>query len=148
MTPTKNTTTTKARATRRASCRCCGVALDESNTYRTVGMPICRSCFNRRPRNPIERLVQRSRGRARRLGLPHTVKATDLKLPTHCSVTGLPLLHGRGICSDNSPALVRFVPERGWVPDNVAIVSHRGSVLHMIETRKQRKATARALKVA
>jgi hypothetical protein len=74
-------------------------------------------------------LVQKARQRARALGVPCTITAEDVVIPSHCPVLGIPLVLGNERSLAGSPSLDRLVPEWGYTPGNVVVVSHRANML-------------------
>lgn len=80
-------------------------------------------------RNHIALLLSAARNRAKTRGLPFTLTAADIMVPDVCPVFGTPLkrnLKGSGHTAD-SPSLDRLVPELGYVPGNVRIISLRAN---------------------
>lgn len=74
-------------------------------------------------------MVQNAKQRAKAAGVPCTIKAVDIIIPTHCPVLGIPLarrLGKKGGC-DASPSLDRIVPSLGYVPGNIVVVSRRAN---------------------
>lgn len=72
-----------------------------------------------------------ARSRAGAHGVPFTLKLEDVPpVPESCPVLGIPLKRNskRGP-SDSSPSLDRIVPERGYTPDNVRIISNKANRL-------------------
>ena len=62
--------------------------------------------------------------RARKRGIPFTITADDISIPSHCPVLGLPLEQGAG---DRAPSLDRIKPSLGYVPGNVIVISSRAN---------------------
>lgn len=79
--------------------------------------------------NPEKSLLLSSRTRARRKELPFNLTLDDIIIPTACPILGIPLSTIRGKRTDNTPSLDRKVPEKGYVKDNIAIVSWRANRL-------------------
>lgn len=72
--------------------------------------------------------------RAKRLGVPFDLTAEQLKnlleSTTTCPVFGIPLVvSASGQKQYNSPSLDRVKPERGYVYDNLAVISWRANDL-------------------
>lgn len=76
-------------------------------------------------------MLQNARVRARKAGVPFTLSVTDIEIPTHCPVLGIPLFQsiGQRGGSDYSPSLDRVVPDWGYVPGNVIVISNRANRL-------------------
>jgi hypothetical protein len=75
-----------------------------------------------------QRMLDKARERAKKQGVPCTLVLADIKIPTHCPALGILLTASRGKqWTDNSPSLDRIVPERGYVPGNVVVISMRAN---------------------
>jgi hypothetical protein len=76
-------------------------------------------------------LVARARRRAEEKGVAFTITKHDIELVTHCPVFGIELDYSAGtkggVRKDNSPSLDRIVPEKGYVPGNVRVISTRAN---------------------
>ena len=71
---------------------------------------------------------ERSKRRARKKGFEHTIDYTDIHVPTHCPLLGIPLFRsiGKGAC-DNSPSLDRIDSSKGYTPDNIRVISNKAN---------------------
>lgn len=79
---------------------------------------------------PIERkLLYQAKHRARKDGVPFALALSDIVIPTHCPVLGIPLSCGNGTATYGSPTLDRFHPALGYVPGNVTVISFRANTL-------------------
>ncbi|HWL80116.1 MAG TPA: hypothetical protein VNR89_04125 [Roseomonas sp.] len=77
-------------------------------------------------KDTIGELLDAARKRAKRKGLPCTLRRPDIPpIPARCPVLGIPLTRGIGVLTDNSPSLDRIIAALGYVPGNVRWVSHR-----------------------
>jgi hypothetical protein len=78
-------------------------------------------------------MVRNARARARSKNLPFNLTRQDIVIPTVCPVFGFELDRRRGLGytrkNGRSPSLDRIVPEHGYVPGNVVVVSHRANSL-------------------
>lgn len=70
-----------------------------------------------------------ARSRAKEKGLPFDIKPEDIVVPVLCPVLGIPLQPGVGIRFANSPSLDEFVLGRGYVKDNIRVISWRANRL-------------------
>ena len=51
-------------------------------------------------------------------------------LPARCPVLGIPIYKGEnGRMTDNSPSLDRIVPELGYIPSNVVVISYKANAI-------------------
>lgn len=87
----------------------------------------CRDCTNayaraRRPKTIAKHLVWSSRARAKERNIPHTITDADVIVPEVCPALGIPLKN-EGSQADNSPSLDRVIPQLGYVPGNVVVIS-------------------------
>jgi hypothetical protein len=75
----------------------------------------------------------RIRSKCTKLDIPFDLDRSDLVIPTHCPVLGIPLVFGnvdKGYshhASEGSPSIDRIDPEGGYVKGNVVIVSWRAN---------------------
>jgi len=60
-------------------------------------------------------------------GIPFTITLGDILLPARCPVLGCVLEFGQGRATDFSPSLDRVIPEMGYVPGNVLVISNRAN---------------------
>jgi hypothetical protein len=81
-----------------------------------------------RKKHPAMQLVASAKFRAKRDGIPFDIEKSDIVIPSHCPIFGIPLVfkEGKGP-SDNSPTLDRVHPNKGYVKDNVRVISHRAN---------------------
>jgi hypothetical protein len=70
--------------------------------------------------------------RAKRTNTPFNIEPSDIVVPTHCPILGIPLRvrvgQGKGY-HDNSPSLDRINPRLGYVKGNVRVISNRANLL-------------------
>jgi hypothetical protein len=80
-------------------------------------------------KNPERCMISDAKKRSKKRSVPLTITYKDIKIPEICPVLGIPLkrnLNG-GKPSDNSPALDAVIPQKGYIPGNIAVISHRGN---------------------
>lgn len=77
--------------------------------------------------NPCYYLWNNAKRRSSELNLPFDLDLSDLIIPSTCPLLGIPIIKGYGEYSDNSPTLDRIIPERGYVKDNIWIISMRAN---------------------
>lgn len=78
-----------------------------------------------------QKMRKAAKGRATRKGLEFDISAADIMIPKCCPVLGIPLRTSRGIGKHtaNSPSLDRIDPTRGYVKDNIWVISMRANTL-------------------
>ena len=110
-------------------CTKCGTIFN--NRSKTV--TLCNSCNSQRVKeqSPEVRMHRRAKARATRSKLEFTLDKTDIKIPTHCPVLGIPLCVHKGTSGgkDNSPALDRVDNSKGYVKGNVVVISHLANMM-------------------
>lgn len=79
-------------------------------------------------RDPVllkrRRMLNDSKRRAFKKGLPHNLVLDDIPAPTHCPALGIELDWASRISAgDNSPSLDRVVNDLGYVKGNVQVIS-------------------------
>lgn len=117
--------------TRKSSCKQCNAAYMR-HYLRT-----------RRSSSPAFALWERARCRARKQGLRFELAEASITVPSMCPVLGIPIRVG-GPRSPSSPSLDRIRPARGYVPENVRVISDRANRLKGDRTRLQLQHRARS----
>ena len=102
--------------TKRDQCRQCNAAYMRAYLRR------------RRHELPGRSLWDRARKRAKDRGVPFAIAKNSITVPRTCPALGLAIKF-RGRRSACSPSLDRIVPERGYVPGNVRVISDRANRL-------------------
>lgn len=69
-------------------------------------------------------MLSGARSRAKKRGIPFSLKPDDISLPETCPVLHVPLGTGE---RDNAPSLDRIKPAAGYVPGNVIVISQRAN---------------------
>lgn len=77
--------------------------------------------------NPERELFNKARRRAARYGIPFEITLADIRIPAECPALGIRLQTNDGVARDNSPTLDRIIPEKGYVPGNVMVLSHKAN---------------------
>lgn len=96
----------------------------------------CRDCNSYSARQswhgkpPERQILAAAKARADRHGLPFDITEADLAIPAQCPVLGIPLGKGpEGRAHAGSPSVDRIIPERGYVRDNVRVISFRANTI-------------------
>lgn len=76
-----------------------------------------------RDSDPGYNMFANARNRAKRDGLPFTITREDIVIPEFCPALGVKLEAGSKLHQPNSPSLDKIVPEKGYVPGNIVVVS-------------------------
>jgi hypothetical protein len=82
-------------------------------------------------KNPGRLLLYNAKQRAKDEGVPFALTMADITIPEICPVLGIPLVTSTGKPGpiDSSPTLDKFIPELGYIPGNVAVISWRANRL-------------------
>lgn len=96
----------------------------ENPEYRQHRKSLNRDYIKADPRRP---LYYGARKRAKAKGLEFSLELEDIVVPELCPVLGIKLVAGEGTLVDSSPSLDRLVPELGYVPGNVAVISYKAN---------------------
>lgn len=97
---------------------------------------------------PERFLVYAARARAKKLKLPCTITEADIVIPERCPWLNIPLKKNNGKVSATSPTIDRLIPERGYVPGNVIVISHRANSIKNAATLDELKMIAAGLETA
>jgi hypothetical protein len=76
---------------------------------------------------PEIHIFRGAKKRAKEKGLPFLIEQSDILVPDFCPILGIPLAVADGKFNDNSPTLDRLIPELGYVPGNIAVISNRAN---------------------
>jgi len=91
-------------------------------------------------------MVYAARNRARMGGLECTITVDDIVIPETCPVLGIPLFAriGAGRSNrdqvENSPSLDRIDNGKGYIPNNIAVISMRANMIKNNATLAELKA--------
>lgn len=112
-------------------CRTCGGVSVKLNQAGYMGN-ICHACAAANMKkflieNPAIYMVNSAKARAKKAGIPFAIKAADITVPEYCPILGMKLARGKIGDRENSPSLDRLIPELGYVPGNVAVISFRAN---------------------
>ena len=119
------------------SLRICAVCHRPSEHYEKK-RGVCRWCRSNQTalyhqQRPVYySMLASAKARAKRAGVPFALSLSDFPntLPTRCPVLGIPIYKGEnGRMTDNSPSLDRIVPELGYIPSNVVVISYKANAI-------------------
>lgn len=79
--------------------------------------------------NPMIQSLRNARVRANKKGLPFEISTKDLKIPEYYPVLGIKLEVSDGWPKYSSPSLDRIDPSKGYIKDNVRVISSRANSL-------------------
>ncbi len=84
--------------------------------------------------------------RAKKGGFPCTITIDDILLPTHCPLLGIQLT-ARSTINDKNAAysLDKIIPELGYVPGNVTVMSFKANAMKQDATPEQLLFFAKAI---
>ena len=82
-------------------------------------------------------MLSNSRVRAKKAGLPHTISLEDIIVPEFCPILRIPLQVGTQKQKQNSPSLDRIIPNLGYVPGNVQVISYLANTMKSYATPEQ-----------
>ncbi len=72
-------------------------------------------------------LYRSAKQRAKKYGVPFTLKHSDVVVPEFCPVLGIKLKNQRGKMCESSPTIDRLYPEKGYTKENICIMSNRAN---------------------
>ena len=88
---------------------------------------------------PARYLLKLARQRAEKLGVPFRITEEHIQIPRVCPALGIPLMPHSKTNGPYSPTVDRLIPELGYIPGNVHVISSKAncakSNLTLKETR-------------
>jgi hypothetical protein len=105
-----------------------------------------RGNWQTRENNPAKHLFNSARGRAIKRGLTFNIEVSDIVIPTHCPVLGLPLYRTRRAITPNTPSLDRLENSKGYIKGNVWVISARANAIKRDASLEELQALVRAIK--
>lgn len=72
-------------------------------------------------------MLASARQSSKRYGRECSIAVTDIVIPEFCPLLSIPLFVNGAKVGDNSPTLDRKDSTRGYVPENVWVISHRAN---------------------
>lgn len=78
-------------------------------------------------------------GRAREKKMECTITVNDIIIPAICPVLGIPIFQSEKRHGPNSPSLDRVDPNKGYIPDNIRVISWRANALKKDATLDEMK---------
>lgn len=77
--------------------------------------------------NPERGLLRLAKQRCKKSRVACTITQKDILIPEFCPILSVKLEFGDMATRDNSPSLDRIIPELGYIPGNVAVISFRAN---------------------
>lgn len=75
-------------------------------------------------------LLRELKYRASQKNVPFELSVEDIVIPDVCPVFGIPLQRNKGgKPSKNSPSVDRIIPEKGYVKDNIQVISNKANMM-------------------
>ena len=86
-------------------------------------------CAECRIRKSKSNILSHAKHRAKKKGIPFDITWDDINWVDVCPILGIPLVFNRGQIKENSYSLDRLIPEKGYVPGNVHIISYKANTI-------------------
>jgi hypothetical protein len=97
--------------------------------------------------SPIATMFINAKRRAKVKGIPFTITISDIILPKYCPVfPWIKIKRGLTGPIHTSPSLDRVIPELGYIPGNVFVISHKANTIKSFGTLKEHLAIAEYIK--
>jgi len=88
-------------------------------------------------------MLSSSKHRAKKFGLLFSITKKDIIIPKSCPVFSIQLHVHTGKKQDDSPSLDKIDPSKGYVPNNICVISNKANRLKNKMTLEEIKALAR-----
>jgi hypothetical protein len=97
-------------------------------------------------KNPVKALLRGVRENARKKGIEYALVPSDIIVPDTCPILGIPLFKSGGRQTNNSPSVDRLDPSKGYVKDNVWVISWRANSIKKDATLEELEKIVSALR--
>ena len=75
-------------------------------------------------------LLQSAKRRAKKANIPFSITEAELFVPKICPVLGIPIFVSEsGNMGPNSPTIDKIIPEKGYIKNNVVIISAKANTI-------------------
>lgn len=74
-------------------------------------------------------MLKNAKKRARLYNIPCTITIEDIVMPEVCPITKQKFERGHNTALPASPSLDKIIPELGYVPGNIAVISHKANAM-------------------
>lgn len=79
--------------------------------------------------NVKKKMLSSAKTRAKKKNVPFDLTEEDIFVPEFCPVLGIPLKVSDKCSTSNSPSLDRIIPEKGYVKNNIVVISHKANTI-------------------
>ncbi len=100
-------------------CKSCGCLMKETvgNRFRKHG----------HSHTSTYRILKYAKKRAKKFNRDFTIDIDDIIVPENCPILNIPLIHGVGKSTDNSPSLDRINSDLGYIKENIRVISMKAN---------------------
>lgn len=109
-------------------CTNCGVIFEI-----TSKMTLCKTCNSNRVKSqtPEWKMHQRAKQRCKKSGREFNIKVSDIVIPDKCPILGIEINmnSGKSGAYKNSPSLDRIDNSKGYLPDNIQVISQAANAM-------------------
>ncbi len=119
----------------RECTKCHSIFVRTSNT-----VTICNECNSKRVKSESSetRMHRRAKSRAKEFGREFNIDVSDIIIPTHCPILGIPLeIQSKSGGTINSPSLDRIDSSKGYTKDNIQVISRLANQMKANADREQ-----------
>lgn len=117
-------------------CTKCNIVFEKTSEKVTL----CNECNSKRVKSmsPEWRMHQRAKFRAKETGREFTIDVSDIVIPSHCPILGIPLeIQTKSGGTINSPSLDRIDSSKGYIKNNIQVVSRLANQMKANADREQ-----------
>lgn len=116
--------------------------LDTVRDYRDKNRDLIREKGRHYYRRKLEnRLLNAAKARAKAKNLEFNIEVSDIVVPKICPLLGIPIFvnEGKKVCKPNSPSLDRIDPTKGYIKNNVWVISLKANTMKSNATLEEMK---------
>lgn len=85
------------------------------------------NAYNKEYNHSAKMLLSGIKSRCKKYGIEFNLTIDDIVVPDQCPILGIPISHGDGYRTDNSPSVDRINNSLGYIKGNVHVISMRAN---------------------
>jgi hypothetical protein len=116
-----------------------GMCITCGNSRCAIDNLRCEKCINKYKLPIVTKIFRNAKSRAKKSGIEFSIKEQDIILPEYCPILNIKLQENNFSAKYNSYSIDRIDNSKGYVKNNIQIISHRANQIKNDATVKELK---------